>query len=229
MNWDNLEPHSRLHYLLINKKMKEIVPTKVVVIHDNIDETSPIMVEMRVKYGFENVVLFQHSQLGLDYVISNLGNKMVVLLDKNFDGNEIDGIKVFTEIREKTSLVYIILITVSKISEINSETLKMLINKDLFKLESFTQDYKKIIELVDQARSTLNVRVDAVIEDWIMRHPIEKREQIILKTREGISYSMNDILDSIRKETSIGLQFERNLLKLAIELFSRQKLKLDDK
>ena len=163
------------------------------------------------------------------YVISNLGNKMVVLLDKNFDGNEIDGIKVFTEIREKTSLVYIILITVSKISEINSETLKMLINKDLFKLESFTQDYKKIIELVDQARSTLNVRVDAVIEDWIMRHPIEKREQIILKTREGISYSMNDILDSIRKETSVGLQFERNLLKLAIELFSRQKLKLDDK
>jgi hypothetical protein len=209
--------------------MKEIAPTKVVVIHDNIDETSPIMVEMRVKYGFENVVLFQHSQQGLDYVVSNLGCKMVVLLDKNFDGNEIDGIKVFTEIREKTSLVYIILITVSKISEINSETLKMLINKDLFKLESFTQDYKKIIELVDQARATLNVRVDAVIEDWIMRHPVEKREQIIHKTRDGISYSMNDILESIRKETSIGLQFERNLLKLAIELFSRQKLKLDDK
>lgn len=209
--------------------MKEITPTKIVVIHDNIEETTPIMVEMRVKYGIENVVLFQHSQQGLDYVISNLGNKMVVLLDKNFDGNEIDGIKVFSEIRKKTSLVYVILITVSKISEINSETLKMLINKDLFKLESFTQDYKKIIDLVDQARSTLNVRVDAVIEDWIMRHPIEKREQIILKTREGLTYSMNDILDSIRQETSIGLQFERNLLKLAIELFSRQKLKLDDK
>ncbi|MBC7847724.1 MAG: hypothetical protein H7Y10_14690 [Flavobacterium sp.] len=209
--------------------MNEIVPTKVVVIHDNIEETSPIMVEMRIKYGFENVILFQHSQQGLDYVLSNLGNKMVVLLDKNFDGNEIDGIKVFSEIREKTSLVYIILITVSKISEINSETLKMLINKDLFKLESFTQDYRKIIELVDDALSTLNVRIDAVIEDWIMRHPIEKREQIILKTRDGQAYSMNDILESIRKETSVGIQFERNLLKLAIELFSRQKLKLDDK
>lgn len=209
--------------------MKEVAPTKVVVIHDNIEETTPIMVEMKVKYGSENVVLFQHSQQGLDYVVSNLGNKMVVLLDKNFDGNEIDGIKVFSEIRKKTSLVYIILITVSKISEINSETLKMLINKDLFKLESFTQDYKKIIELVDQARSTLNVRIDAVIEDWIMRHPVEKREQVILRTRDGVAYSMNDILESIRKETTVGLQFERNLLKLAIELFSRQKLKLDDK
>mgnify|MGYP000267590434 CR=1 FL=1 len=44
--------------------MKEISPAKVVVIHDNIEETTPIMVEMRVKYGFENVVLFQHSQEG---------------------------------------------------------------------------------------------------------------------------------------------------------------------
>lgn len=209
--------------------MNDVVPTKVVVIHDNIDEISPIMVEMRVKYGPENVVLFQHSQEGLDYVLQNLGSKMVVLLDKNFDGNEIDGIKVFSEIRKKTSLVYIILITVSKISEINSETLKMLINKDLFKLESFTQDYRKIIELVDEALSTLNVRVDAVIEDWIMRHPTDKREQIILKTRDGAAYSMNDILESIRQGTQVGIQFERNLLKLAIELFSRQKLKLDDK
>ena len=31
---------------------------------------------------------------------------------------EIDGIKVFEKIREKTSLVYVILVTVSKISEI---------------------------------------------------------------------------------------------------------------
>ncbi|MES2574068.1 MAG: hypothetical protein V4572_03920 [Bacteroidota bacterium] len=208
--------------------MNEIVPTKIVVIHDTIEETAPIIVEMRVKYGFENVILFKHSQDGLDYVLANLGKKMVVLLDKNFDGNEIDGIKVFSEIRKQTSLVSIILITVSKISEINSETLKMLINKDLFKLESFTEDYRKIIELVDDALLTLNVRVDAVIEDWIMRHPDEKREQIILKTREGQTYSMNDILDSIRKGTPVGVQFERNLLKLAIELFSRQKLKLDD-
>lgn len=209
--------------------MNEIAPTKVIVIHDTIEETTPIMVEMRIKYGFKNVVLFKHSQDGLDYVLSNLGKKMVVLLDKNFDGNEIDGVKVFSEIRKKTSLVSVILITVSKISDINSETLKMLINKDLFKLESFTEDYRKIIELVDDALLTLNVRVDAVIEDWIMRHPVEKREQILLKTRDGQAYSMNDILESIRKETAIGLQFERNLLKLAIELFSRQKLKLDDK
>ena len=44
----------------------------------------------------------------------------------------------------------------------------------------------------------------------------------------GRSYSMNDILESIRMQTEIGVTFEKNLLKLAIELFSRQKLKMDD-
>ncbi len=209
--------------------MNEITPTKIVVIHDDISEISPIMVEMKVKYGESNVILFQHSQIGLDYVLSNLGQKMVVLLDRNFhDGKEIDGIEVFEQIREKTSLVYVILVTVSKISEIDGEVLKKLINKDLFKLESFTSDYSKILGLIDEALLVLGVRIDAVIEDWIMRHPKDKREQVILKTKDGRSYTMNDILESIRMQTEVGVNFEKNLLKLAIELFSRQKLKLDD-
>lgn len=209
--------------------MNEITPTKIVVIHDDIIEKSPIMVMLRDKYGDSNVVLYQHSQEGLDYVLENLGKKMVVLLDRNFhDGKEIDGIEVFEKIREKTSLVYVILVTVSKISEIDGEILKKLINLDLFKLESFTSDYSKILKLIEDAILILGVRIDAVIEDWIMRHPEDRRNQILLKTKDGRSYTMNDILESIRMQTDVGVNFEKNLLKLAIELFSRQKLRLDD-
>jgi CheY-like chemotaxis protein len=209
--------------------MNEITPTKIVVIHDDISEISPIMVELNVKHGESNVLLFQHSQDGLDYVLSNLGQKMVVLLDRNFhDGKEIDGIEVFEKIREKTSLVYVILVTVSRISDIDGEVLKRLINKDLFKLESFTSDYSKILTLIDEALLVLGVRVDAVIEDWIMRHPEDKRKQVIQKTKDGRSYTMNEILESIRMQTEVGVRFEKNLLKLAIELFSRQKLKIND-
>jgi len=209
--------------------MNEITPTKIVVIHDDLSEISPIMVELKAKHDESNVILFQHSQDGLDYVLNNLGQKMVVLLDRNFqDGKEIDGIEVFEKIREKTSLVYVILVTVSKISNIDSEVLKRLINKDLFKLESFTSDYSKILALIDEALLVLGVRVDAVIEDWIMRHPEDKRNQVMHKMKDGRSYTMNEILESIRMQTEIGVTFEKNLLKLAIELFSRQKLKIDD-
>lgn len=213
--------------------MNHIVPTEIIVIHDDIydneDFTSPILVSLKLKYGDSNVLLFRHSQEGLDYVLGNLGQKMVVLLDRNFhDGKEIDGIEVFEKIREQTSLVYVILVTVSKISEIDGNTLKKLINKDLFKLESYTSDYSKIIDLIDEAVNLLDVSVDAVIEDWIVRHPTKSREQIILKTKDGHSYSMNELLESIRKQTELGITFEKNLLKLAIELFSRQKLRIDD-
>lgn len=209
--------------------MNEIAPTQIVVIHDDIGIDDPIIVELSLTHGKENIKLFPHSKDGLNYVLDNLGKKMIVLLDKNFkDPKDISGLKVFEGIREKTSLVYVILITVSTITEIGEEDLKMLINKDLFKFESFTSDYTQIIKLIDEAILSLSLRIDSVIEDWIMRHPPEKREQPLLITKDGRSYSMNDILDSIRKQTEIGVGFERSLLKLAIELFGRQKIKIDD-
>lgn len=209
--------------------MSDSTSTRIIVIHDDLTDNLPIIVMLKEKHGEENVFLFNHSQEGLDYVLNNLGTKMVVLLDKNFKGNnDISGIKVFEKIREKTSLVYIILITVSKITEIDDDELKMLINKDLFKFESFTSDYTKILELVDDAILHLSLRIDCVIEEWIMKHPPESRNQIILKNKDGKSYTMDDILESIRKQSEIGVYFERSLLKLAIDLFSRQKLKIND-
>jgi hypothetical protein len=204
-------------------------PVKIVVIHDDVSEGSPIMVMLEKKYGKENVILHQHSQHGLDYVLNNLGPKMVVLLDKNFyEGKEKSGIKVFEEIRDQTSLVSVILTSVSNISDIGEDNLKTLINNELFAFISFTSDFAEILKLIDVAVERMQLRIDCVIEEWIMKHPLEKRNQPLVKLKEGRSYSMNEVLESIRKQTPLGIDFEKNLLKLSIELFSRQKLKIDD-
>lgn len=205
--------------------MNNSMNPKIIVIHDDIFETSPIMVMLREKHGDENVLLFTHSQDGLDYVLENLGCKMIVLLDKNFkEARDISGIRVFEKIKEKTSLVYIILITVSKITELDDDEIKMLINKDLFKFESFTSDYTTILGLVDEALLNLSLRVDCVIEEWIMKHPYEARNRPLIKNKEGVSFTMNEVLESIRMQGEVGVEFERSLLKLAIEIFSRQKV-----
>jgi len=202
---------------------------KIVVIHDDISETSPIMVMLRVQYGDDNVVLHTHSQPGLEYVLSNLGQKMVVLLDKNFyDGKEKSGIKVFEEIRAKTSLVSVILTSVSNISDIGEENLKILINNDLFAFESFTSDYSKIIELIDKAVEGMDLRIDAVLEEWIVKQPEEKRERQYITTKGDKSYTLNEILESIRQRTEIGRSLEQNILKLAVDLLTRKNMKLDD-
>ena len=204
-------------------------PVKIVVIHDDISGNSPIMVMLEKKYGKDNVVLHNHSQQGLDYVLNNLGQKMVVLLDKNFyEGKEKSGILVFQEIREKTSLVSVILTSVSNISDIGEESLKLLINNELFAFESFASDYTQILNLIDKAVDNMQLRIDCVIEEWIMKHPQEKRTQPLVKLKDGKTYSMNEVLESIRQQTPIGIDFEKSLLRLSIELFSRQKLKIDD-
>lgn len=204
-------------------------PTKIVVIHDDISEGSPIMITLEDKFEKENVILIKHSQEGLDFVLNNLGNKMVVLLDKNFyEGREKSGITVFEEIRQKTALVYVILTSVSKLSEFDEESLKTLINLDLFAFESFTSDYTKIISLIEEAAEKMSLQIDAVIEDWILRHPPEKRNQVFMKTKGGRSLTMNDVLTSIRLREEAGIEFEKSLLNLAIDIFNRQKLKTDD-
>ncbi len=204
-------------------------PVKIIVIHDDVSDGSPIMVMLEKKYGKENVILHKHSQPGLDYVLSNLGQKMVVLLDKNFyEGKEKSGIKVFEEIREKTSLVSVILTSVSNISDIGEDNLKTLINNELFAFISFTSDFAEILKLIDTAVERMQLRIDCVIEEWIMKHPGEKRNQPLVKLKDGRSFSMNEVLESIRKQTPLGIDFEKSLLKLSIELFSRQKLKIDD-
>jgi len=76
------------------------------------------------------------------------------------------------------------LISVSNISELDDDELKMLINKDLFKFESFTTDYTTILGLVDEALLNLSLRIDCVIEEWIMKHPDEARNKPLIKIKK---------------------------------------------
>jgi response regulator of citrate/malate metabolism len=202
----------------------KITPIKIVVIHDGlIPKVDPLLVMLRLQFGDENVLHYENSNEGLEYVLANLGEKTIVLLDKNFSQGEKSGIQVFEEIRKKSSLVYIILITADEYYKISSEDLILLINHDAFAIENVTSDYTKIISLVENASHKLNARIDAVLEEWIARHKSEDRERPLVKTKEGKVYSMNDVLESIRLQTQVGKEFESNLTKLAIEIFSKQK------
>lgn len=204
---------------------KELEPTKIIVIHDDMDENYPLIVMLRDKYSDGNVVLFKHSQEGLNFVLGNLGKKMVVLLDKNFkDKNDISGLNVFEKIREKTALVYVVLISANSVADFTEDELKILINKDLFKLEKFTTDYTSIINLIDEAVSSIDMRVDAAIEDWLVANSLNE-DKLILIT-ETSQYTLRQILYEIRMETSVGRDFVKKVNNLTIELIMKNKEKI---
>jgi len=202
-----------------------LVPAKIIAINDDlIPEIDPLFIELKEQLPNNEIILFSKSNEGLKYVLDNLNQKMVVLLDINFSPGEKSGYEVFDDIRKHTSLVYIIMMTVRNLSEIPLTKLISWINNDAVALEN-TFNYTQVVALAKTAIHKLDVQVDSVIEEWIMRHTPDKRKQPLIKTKDGNSYSMDDILQAIRLREPIGLEFEKNLLKLAIDIFSRQQTK----
>ncbi len=202
-------------------------PVRVIVIHDDLKDKAPLLISLKEKYGSDNVLLFKKSQDGLNYVLANLSQKMIVVLDLNFKPGEPSGTEVFEGIREKTALVYVIIMTASDLSAINNETLIGFINNDALAFVLTTSGYPNIVALVDKAAHQLETRVDSVLEQWISKQSSEDRTKPYLTMKDGSQFNLDEILDSIRHQTHIGQRMEINILKLAVDLLARQQARLD--
>lgn len=193
---------------------------KVIVIHDDLTERDPLLAELRIKYGAESTLLIKKSQDGLDYVLGNLDQKMVVVLDLNFKAGEPSGVEVFQDIRKKTSLIHVLIWTASALEDINKTDLKSMINNDAMGLLSSTDDLATILSMVDAAAHSLEVRVATALEDWILSQPELDREKPYITAKDGRSYSLNQILQEIRLQSPFGMETEKNILLLAIDLLT---------
>jgi DNA-binding NtrC family response regulator len=205
-----------------------ISPTKIVVIHDDMESNDPLYISIQEKYGKDNTLLFEKSDEGLKYVLSNLTQKLIVLLDLNFKSEEQSGVEVFESIREKTSLVYVIIMTASALNSINNNDLVKFINNNALAFVQSTEPYTEIVKIIEKAAHQLDVRVDSILEEWIAKLSNEEREKPYIKVKEGKEYSLDQILLSIRAQGELGKMIEKNILKLAIDLLIRQKRKLND-
>ena len=201
---------------------------KIILIHDDLEEDDPLIVELREKYGDENVVLEIEAQRGLDYVLANLSEKAIVILDLEFKGKPPQGVDVFEKIRERTSLIYIIMWTARSLHSVKPEDLVKFINNDALAFVSSTESSERVIDLVDRAAHDLDTRVASVIEQWINRRPESAKTQPYITTETGEQYSLARILEEIRNQTKFGKEMEKNILLLAIDLLTRQKEKLND-
>jgi len=202
-------------------------PVKIVIIHDDLKDNDPLIAELGIKYGVENVKLIQKSKDGLDYVFQNLSQKMVVILDLNFKRGEPSGADVFESIRRETSLVYIIIWTASDLSDVKRDDLVRFINNDALAFQDSTTDYSKMVDLVDKAAHQLDVKVASALEQWISKHTEEEKNKPYVTNREGQTYTLSQILIEIRKQTPFGMEMEKNILILAIDMLARGKKEIN--
>ncbi len=202
--------------------------TKIIIIDDNLKKNAPLVVELIDRQGIDNVLLFNRSNDGLNYILQNLFQKMVIILDWDLGYGEIQGIDIFDNIRAKTSLIYIIFNTVKEIDDIPRKQLKRMINNDAMAIVDKTDGYKKTLYFVEEAIHQLDSRLDSVLEQWINRHSEDERIKPFIATRSGKVYSLNDLLEEIRHRTDVGKDMEKKMIYLTIDLLARGKEKLND-
>ena len=154
--------------------------------------------------------VFQDPQQGLQYVLDNLNSKMIVFLDYKFDGYGLQGINVLKQIRERTSLLYIVMMSANSIGQFAAADVIEMINEDyiwFFDRNNGTmQDASK---LIDRIKHLWNVRFDCILEEWLLRHPEDNSKEAFSEL--GKTYTWNDILVELRHQTSVGKAFEQML------------------
>lgn len=199
---------------------------KIVIIDDNFRENNPLAIQLREKYGGEeNVKILRHPDEGVAFVLNNLSSKIVVLLDMDFGANERRGDEVFDEIRSKTSLATIIIMSVN-LASLPNDTLRRFINSHAFSAINSNDPVKTNLPIIENAVEQLSLRVDCALEEWILRHSPEERDKPYLTLRTGEKYSLNQILAEIRLNTELGISLQKKILNLTVELLSRQKEQL---
>ena len=201
---------------------------QIVIIHDDWNERSPLVEELKEKYGEDNVKFIKNSQEGINYILQAPVRKTIVILDYNFKTGEPSGGEVFKKIREKSALIYVIIVTKSQYKNIDSNDLVEFVNNHALAIARPSDDYTKISALVDSAKDHLDVRADIILEEWINNKTDEERKQPYLALYDGKQYSLNDLLTNIRQQTKLGKTFTQDVLGLAIDLIMKKMTQKND-
>lgn len=187
---------------------------KIVIIDDNLSEKEPFVQNIRMHYkdaDYNHV--FQDPDKGLEYVLENLNSKMIVFIDWNFSGHHKKGIDLLKEIRKKTSLLYIVMMSANQLrTDIPLDSIIEMMNEDNFYyLDRSNNDFESVINIIDKIRSHWNTKFDCVLEQWLLRHPEDNCKEAFSEATTGKSYTWADILVELRLQTYVGKSFEKML------------------
>ena len=199
---------------------------KIVFIDDNLTETEPLVQNIRKNYkGADYNNIFKNPDEGLAYVLSNLDNKMIVFIDWNFSGNKKRGIDLLKEIRKKTSLLYIVMMSANQLpTDMPLDSIIEMMNEDnFFYLDRSNNDFLVVKSIIDKIQANWETKFDCILEQWLIRHPEDNNKEAFTEAATGKVYTWTDILSELRRQTAIGKSFEQKLNELYIYQINRSK------
>lgn len=192
--------------------------TKIFIVDDELKSNHPLIVKLG--QFFSEVRLFKKSSDAIAYVAESLGSKIIMILDLRLSGGE-SGQASLAALRE---LSYQIPVIVWTAVDEKSEEFFDLINLKTYAIRDKAESIENMVKLVQEADADINYALSNALERWIMAQPGDHNEVFAVATN-GESYSLNDMLNEVRKDTAKGREFTQDLVNLTIELMEKEEKK----
>ena len=192
--------------------------TKVYIVDDELKSNHPLIVKLG-QY-FSEVRLFKKSADAMVQVAECLGNRIIMILDLRLSGGET-GKASLAALRE---LSYQIPVIVWTAVDEKSEEFFDLINLKTYAIRDKAESIENMVKLVQAADADINYALSNALERWIMAQP-GNHDDVFAVATNGESYSLNDMLSEVRKDTAKGREFTQDLVNLTIELMEKEEKK----
>ena len=159
---------------------------------------------------------------GLQYIWDNLNSRMIVFIDYRFDGYDLQGINLLKKIREKTSLLYIVMMSANNLNQITDIDLIEMINQDyIWFLDRNNSSVQDACDLIDKISAQWDSRFDCVLEQWLIRH-LEDVDKVVFSHSKNF-YTWGQLLQEVRMQTLVGRDFERVMNQYCIAKFKSEQ------
>lgn len=192
--------------------------TKIFIVDDELKSNHPLIVKLG--QFFSEVRLFKKSSDAMAQVADCLGSRIILILDLRLSGGET-GQTSLAALRE---LSYQIPVIVWTAVDEKSEEFFDLINLKTYAIRDKAESIENMVKLVQEADADINYALSNALERWIMSQPGDHDEVFAVATN-GESYSLNDMLNEVRKDTAKGREFTQDLVNLTIELMEKEEKK----
>lgn len=190
----------------------------IIIVDDNMKPTDAFIMWMKKKVLNAEVVSFRTVEEALSFIFGHLEEKMIIFLDCKFNMG-LQGVDGLMKIREKTSLVSVVMMSANSLNQMENLELEAMINSDkLYFIKN--GDLKKAEKLVAEIQKKWVSELDCVLEHWVKNHNSEVRSKPYMVTSEGV-LSLNDVLVRIRMRTSLGLKLEKQILQVAVDSLTK--------
>lgn len=193
----------------------EKLTTKIFIIDDELKSNHPILVKLGQVYN--EVKLYKKASEAIAAIKELLGTKIILILDLKLSGGE-NGYNTLELLR---NLSYQIPVIVWTAMDEKASDFFSLINLKTYAIRDKDESIEKMVELVKQADSDMTYSLSNVLERWIMAQP-GNHDTIFAISTGGESYSLNQMLDEVRRDTPKGKEFTQDLVNLTIELMEKK-------